>query len=132
MRRQACHYEFPGESHFSFLPRPKANWFLCCSPLQWMNFFSGLHFYWGTISSSNPTFSKSLRFDLLLWSRLRSFSPFQVSIVKTRASRFLLSGDAPWVVYDFSTCLHWVSCPFGLLLFFLWICLTFLIFIYVF
>lgn len=116
--RQAWHYELPRESHFSFLPRPKANCFLCCSPFQWMNFFSGLHFYWGNISSSNPTFYRNLRFDLSLWSRLKSFSSFQVLTVETWTSRIVLSRDAPWADCNFNTCLHSVSCSFRLLFFF--------------
>lgn len=61
---------------------------------------------------------RNLRFDLSLWSRLKSFSSFQVLTVETWTSRIVLSRDAPWADCNFNTCLHSVSCSFRLLFFF--------------
>lgn len=71
--------------------------------------FSGSHFYWGSISPSNPMFCKSLRFDLLLWPRLRSFS--------------ILAVRCPWAVCDLNTCLHSISGSLGFYFLNLWISL---------
>lgn len=94
--------------------------------------FSGSHFYGGNVPSSNPIFCRSLRFDLLVWFRLRSFSPFQILSVKTWASRFLLSGDAPEQFVTLALAYTQFHVLLGFSYFNLWNFLTFLLFIYIF